>query len=144
MITREVAEVMLQDWGYDTVAAGDVGEAMTILHSAQPIDALFTDIHLKTAVHGGFTVADEALTIRPNLRVLYTSGGLIQEKIENLASDGKDFLIKPYTPDQLHNAVDRILFSSTSQNALAQPRLQMVADPHGVGDDGQGRIHRRA
>ena len=45
---REIAEMMIQDWGHDTLAASDVDEALTFLRSPQHIDALFTDIYLKT------------------------------------------------------------------------------------------------
>ncbi len=43
---REIAEMMIQDWGHDTLSAGDVDEALSVLRSAQHIDALFTDIYL--------------------------------------------------------------------------------------------------
>ena len=44
---REVAEMMIQDWGHQTLAASDVDEALVFLRSPQHIDALFTDIYLK-------------------------------------------------------------------------------------------------
>ena len=44
---REIAEMMIQDWGHQTLAASDVDEALTFLRSPQHIDALFTDIYLK-------------------------------------------------------------------------------------------------
>jgi len=44
------------DWSSDACAS-DVDEALTILRSPQHIDALFTDIYLKTAVLGGATWA---------------------------------------------------------------------------------------
>lgn len=44
---REIAEMMIQDWGHVTLTAGDVEEALVLLRSDQAIDALFTDIYLK-------------------------------------------------------------------------------------------------
>jgi CheY-like chemotaxis protein len=32
---REIAEMMIQDWGHDTLAASDAGEALAFLRSAQ-------------------------------------------------------------------------------------------------------------
>ena len=66
---REVAEMMIEDWGYQTLSASDVDEALAILRSPQPIDALFTDIYLKAAVLGGCDLALQAIALRPGLRV---------------------------------------------------------------------------
>ena len=71
---REVAEMMIQDWGHQTLSACDVDEALTFLLSPQHIDAMFTDIYLKTLVQGGCDLALKTIALRPNLRVLYTTG----------------------------------------------------------------------
>jgi CheY-like chemotaxis protein len=44
VFTREIAEMMIQDWGHSTLSAGDVDEALSLLRSSQRIDAIFTDI----------------------------------------------------------------------------------------------------
>ena len=41
--TRDVAEMMISEWDYQTLSAGDVGEALAMLRSSRHIDALFTD-----------------------------------------------------------------------------------------------------
>ena len=81
---REVAEMMIQDWGHQTLAACDVDEALAFLRSPQHIDALFTDIYLKKVVHGGCDLALQAIALRPNLRVLYTTGNNITDKMKAL------------------------------------------------------------
>lgn len=104
---REIAEMMIQDWGHQTLAASDVGEALSILRSPQPIDAMFTDIYLKTAVLGGCELAHQAIALRPNLRVLYTTGNSMTEKMKALMAEGTLFLCKPYTQLQVqHSVVD--------------------------------------
>ena len=105
----EVAQMMIRDWGHQTLMAGDVDEALVILRSDQPIDALFTDIYLKTAVLGGFELADQALLLRPLLRILYTSGNSVTEKMKSLFAAGAQLLCKPYTEFQLHQSVDHLL-----------------------------------
>jgi CheY-like chemotaxis protein len=45
----------------------------------------------------------------PKLRVLYTAGNSIADKMKALFVDGAHFLPKPYTPDQLQNAVEKLL-----------------------------------
>ena len=71
---REIAEMMIQDWGHEILSASDVDEALLLLRSPQHIDALFTDIYLKKSVLGGCELAHQAIKLRPELRVLYTTG----------------------------------------------------------------------
>jgi CheY-like chemotaxis protein len=106
---RDDAETMIQGWGHDILSASDVGEALSLLQSARPIDALFTDIYLKKAVLGGYELAQEAIKLRLNLRVLYTTGNTIDDKTRTLFVDGAHFLQKPYTRFQLQNSVDVLL-----------------------------------
>ena len=106
---REVAEMMIQDWGHQTLAACDVDEALTFLRSSQHIDALFTDIYLKTLVQGGCDLARQALALRPNLRVLYTTGSTINDKMKTMFVEGAHFLQKPYTHIQLKDSVESLL-----------------------------------
>jgi len=106
---RQMAEMMIQDCGHQTLSAGDVEEAASILSSPQHIDALFTDIYLKTAVLGGCEVAHEAMKLRPNLRVLYTTGNSVTEKMKALFAEGARFLRKPYSPDQLQDSLECLM-----------------------------------
>ena len=92
---REIAEMMIQDCGHRILSASDVDEALAHLRSPQHIDALFTDIYLKTAFLGGCDLAYEAIALRPNLRVLYTTGNSMTDKIKALFVEGAHFLRKP-------------------------------------------------
>jgi CheY-like chemotaxis protein len=106
---REIAEMMIQDWGHDTLSASDVDEALSFLRSPQHIDALFTDIYLKTAMLGGCELAHQAIELRPRLRVLYTSGNSVTDKMKDLFVKGAHFLRKPYTPPQLQDCFAALL-----------------------------------
>lgn len=106
---REVAEMMIQEWGHETLSASEVDEALVVLRSGVQIDALFTDIYLKTAVHGGCELALQAIALRPELRVLYTTGNNITDKMKALLIEGTHFLRKPYTQHQLQSAVEDLL-----------------------------------
>jgi CheY-like chemotaxis protein len=108
---RDDAEMMIQDWGHDILSASDVDEALSLLRSPQQIDALFTDVYLKKAVNGGYELAHEAIKLRLNLRVLYTTGNVINETTKTMFVDGAHFLQKPYTRFQLQNSVDVLLAS---------------------------------
>jgi CheY-like chemotaxis protein len=106
---RDDAETMIQDFGHDILSASDVDEALSLLRSPCRIDALFTDIYLKRAVLGGYEVADQAIKLRLNLPVLYTTGHTIDDKMKMLFVDGAHFLQKPYTRFQLRNSVEVLL-----------------------------------
>jgi len=106
---RDAAEMMIRDWDHRILLAGDVDEALSFLRAPQHIDALFTDIHLKKAVLGGCELADEAIKLRPILRVLYTTGNSISDKMKALFVEGSHFLQKPYSEQQLQTSVEKLL-----------------------------------
>jgi CheY-like chemotaxis protein len=106
---RQIAELLIQDWGHRILSASDVVEALSLLRSPQHIDALFTDIFLKTAVYGGCELAHQAIALRPKLRVLYTTGNSMTDKMNALFVEGAHFIHKPYSPDQLQNSVEELL-----------------------------------
>ncbi len=106
---REVAEMMIQGWGHRTLSASDGEEALSLLRSPQRIDALFTDIYLKTAVLGGCELAHQAIELRPKLRVLYTTGNFVTDKMKAQFVEGTHFLCKPYTQHQLQDSMENLL-----------------------------------
>jgi CheY-like chemotaxis protein len=83
LITREIAGMYIMDCGHHVLFANGAAEALWHLTSYQTIDALFTDIYLNTEVFGGCDVARQAQAMRPNLRVLYTSGNLPTARLKS-------------------------------------------------------------
>ena len=112
-LIRMCAELMIQDGGHTTLTASDVDEALAFLQSSQHIDALMTDIRLKTAIDGGYELARQGLRLRPKLRVLYATGNFITDKIKAVCVNGAHFIQKPYTEEQLRRSVDELLAVST-------------------------------
>src|ERR1700680_5012197 len=106
---REVAEMMIQGRGHRPRAASDGEEALSLLRSPQHVDALFTDVYLKTAVLGGCELAHQAIALRPELRVLYTTGNFVTDKMKALFVKGKQCLCKPYTQLQLQGCFAAML-----------------------------------
>ena len=106
---RELAEMTIQDFGYETLSASDVDEALLLLCSPQNFDALIADIRLKTAALGGFELARQAIKLQPKLRVLYTTGNSITDKLTALSVQGAHFLQKPYTQSQLRHSIEALL-----------------------------------
>ena len=108
-LIRMMAERLLQGWGYQTLSAGDVDGALLLLRSPQPIDALFTDIRLKPGALDGFDLALEAIKLRPEMRVLYTTGSSVTDKMKPLFVKGAHFLPKPYQEQQLKDSMEGLL-----------------------------------
>ena len=102
-------EAMIHDWDHCALLASDVDEALSLLRSPQHIDAVFTDIYLKKAVLGGYALAHEAVKLRPKLRVLYTTGNSISDKMKAQFVEGSHFLQKPYSLEQLQASVEELL-----------------------------------
>jgi CheY-like chemotaxis protein len=109
---RGATEMMVQDLGHETLVASSLDEALLHLKSLQPIDALLTDIRLKSIVLGGFELAQQAVKLRPDLRVLYTTGSSMTEKTRALFVEGAHFMQKPYTPAQLQTSMKELLAAS--------------------------------
>jgi CheY-like chemotaxis protein len=106
---RDLAELIIQEAGHETLLASDVAEALLILNTPQTIDLLFTDIYLKKLVNGGLELAQHAIKIRPSLPVLYTTGNIISEDMKKLFVKFSKFLSKPYTLLQLRESFQVLL-----------------------------------
>jgi CheY-like chemotaxis protein len=108
---RELVEETIQEFGHHTHSASDMDEALLFLRSGQYVDALIADIRLGTDSLGGLELARQAITLRPHLRVLYTTGSSIN-KFADLFVDGAHFLRKPYTQSQLQTSIEQLLEAS--------------------------------
>ncbi len=106
---RQAAEWAVQDLGHSTLAACDLGEALKHLSASPAIDALFVDMRLNELAVGGYEVANQAVALRPNLRVLYTSGTPLTSNITDRFVPGGQFIQKPYSADQLSKSMERLL-----------------------------------
>ena len=108
MFIRQAADWTIGDLGHTTLLASDLAGALLHL-STSSIDALFVDIGLSTLVLGGFDVANQAIKLRPDLRVLYTSGKTLDGDMTDMFVGGGQFIQKPYSPAQLGFSVGELL-----------------------------------
>lgn len=106
---RSVSELLAQELGHETMIAGDIAEALQHLESDVKIDALFTDIRFKSNKFAGFELAQLSIKLRPDLRVLYTTGSQLTEDMRQMFVNGAHFMQKPYTPVQLQSALEKLL-----------------------------------
>jgi CheY-like chemotaxis protein len=104
---RVLVESILIDNGHQTLSAAATAQALAVIHTDHPIDLLFTDIRLGADVCGaglvlaGLELAQQAVELRPELRVLYTSGYGITDGMKSMFVPNSEFLPKPYDINRL-------------------------------------------
>lgn len=106
---RQDAEWMIGELGHTSLLAADLSEALAHLESTAPIDALFVDMRLGGLRFGGHEVADQATALRPELRVLYTSGTPLTSEVSDKFVPGGQFIHKPYSPETLGASMEQLL-----------------------------------
>ena len=74
---RALAESIIEELGYSTFSAANAREALALLENGALITLLFTDINMPDGpdAFDALELARRAVEIRPQLRVIYTSGG---------------------------------------------------------------------
>ena len=78
---------------------------------------LFTDVELAAdaqagLVHAGLEMAQQAINVRPHLKVLYTTGQGVTDGMKALFVEGSEFLPKPYNLDGLGAKIRTMLGGS--------------------------------
>ena len=98
---RVLAESCLQGDGHKTLSAATTDQALAVLESEEPIDLLFADLAMQDDPEAGLKLASKAVELRPDLKVLYTSGQGVTDGMIKLFVENSAYLPKPYTIDQL-------------------------------------------
>ena len=108
---RALAVSILENFAYATLSAANAREAIALLETESPVDLLFTDLNIPDGPDGldGLALAQAARELRPELHVLYTTGGGQTDGMTALFVVGAGFLQKPYTHGQLLDALDALL-----------------------------------
>jgi CheY-like chemotaxis protein len=99
-LVYKFVKVQIESLGYRVLSARDGLEALEIMRQDTPIDLLFTDVFMPGGMHGPQLVA-EARRLRPQLKVLYTSGYLRYRALRRKLEPGIERLSKPYRRDEL-------------------------------------------
>jgi signal transduction histidine kinase len=105
---RSYSVMVLGELGYRVLEASDATSAMVIIGSSARIDLLFTDVVLPGK--SGRVLADEARKVRPELKVLYTTGYSRNAIVHHGRLDpGVQLVSKPFTFDELAKRVRSVL-----------------------------------
>ncbi len=109
-LVRDYTSYVLQQLGYTIHPAVDGKAALEMLAGEVPIDLLFTDIVMPGM--NGFAVAEEAVKLRPGLKVLYTSGYTRQAAARQEPDMAlSQMLSKPYARGDLARRIREVLDS---------------------------------
>ncbi len=108
---RKLARRYLEDLGYDVLMAENGQTAIESLHSESAIELVFSDVAMPGEINGCdlFRWVKEH---RPQLKVLLTTGlrsQELRELTENDESPAPVTLPKPYTKEQLAEAIRGVL-----------------------------------
>jgi CheY-like chemotaxis protein len=108
-LVRSAVKRMLTSLGYKVIDASTGPEALAVLQSDEAIDLLFTDMILPGGL-GGNELALTAQSLRPDIRILLTSG-YTQTQALPTAPDGSTnlpLIAKPYTKAELAERLAQI------------------------------------
>ena len=103
---RAVACGFLEDFGYDVIEAEDGLQALAKLQENLDIDLMFSDVVMPGGLNG-FDLAQAARGIRPDLKVVHTSGyprGAMVHQEEPRFREGF-IIMKPYRREDLHKII---------------------------------------
>ena len=104
---RGVGRAMLETYGYTVLLAGDGDAALKVAQKhPQPIQLLMTDILMPNM--GGLELAERLSTLRPDLKVLYTSGYNDSGGPEQQLA-GSRYMQKPYAMEDLGRTLRDLL-----------------------------------
>lgn len=107
-LTREFTSDLIQSFGYFAISAANSMEAMRLIEENASIELVFTDIRMPGV--DGIILGDMVKQHRPRLKILYTTGGSVVDRVK--ADAGilhGNILAKPYRSDQLRAEIERIL-----------------------------------
>lgn len=105
---RRIVVRQLSDVGYHVLEASDAETALAVVDSPEPIHLLLTDIVMPGEMDGR-DLARVAVTRRPTLRVLLTSGYPDARMGGSTQPTGGRLLSKPYRKEELRRAVREVL-----------------------------------
>jgi PAS domain S-box-containing protein len=105
---REATRSMLGELGYQVLEAASADEALGILAERPALDLVFTDVIMASGMTG-IELARRLKTTHPDLPVLLASGYTAQRLVPDAGNGDLPLLRKPYTLEQLADAIGQIM-----------------------------------
>ena len=106
---RKLTRLLLEERGYTVIDSGDPGEALRMAADhIGPLPLMITDLVMPG--FSGSVLAERLAAIRPETKVLYTSGYADDEVVQlNVPGQDRAFLEKPFSRDALVTKVRDLL-----------------------------------
>jgi len=117
---RDLACIILKEAGYQVFSAVDGLEAIsTFREFASKIDLVILDVVMPRM--GGLEVLQKMQTIKPDIKVIFTSGYSNQGIHTNFILErGLEFIQKPYHPEWLRKKIRSVLDKSSTIDSQQQ------------------------
>src|SRR4051812_44716951 len=112
VLLRQMISDNLRAEGLTVIEAANADEALTVLRNDIPLDLLFTDVQMPGSMDG-LGLVEHARSIRPELKILVTSGNVPRWPTRNFV-DG--FLGKPYEVVRLIERITTLLGVGTDDS----------------------------
>lgn len=121
---REGLELLMRRRGHRTLSATDAAEGLQILED-EGADLVITDMKMATE-EDGIRVLEGVNRSAPNTDVLViTAHGTVERAVEAMKLGARDFISKPFSPEEFGIKVDRLLRERDERLRLEQENLAL-------------------
>ena len=128
--TREVLRRNLTAEGYRVVTAQDAAEAGQLLESL-PVDLVITDLRMPGA--SGMDLVRHVRQHHADTEVMMITGyASVQSAVEAVREGAAEYLTKPFTADELRQAVTRALEPLRVRRVASSRSVRTPRAPHGI------------
>jgi two-component system response regulator HydG len=128
--TLEVIQRNLASQGYQVFTASNVAEALRVLEGTE-VDLVITDLKMPK-VNG----LDLVRHIRENLKdtevMMITGYATVEGAVQAIKTGAEEYLAKPFTDEELHSAVNRVLEKLAARRAGRNHLVRPVSAPPGL------------
>ena len=104
----------LEELNYRVIVARNARDAMVHINSDEQIDIMFSDVIMPGGMNGG-QLATQARRVRPEIKVLLTSGYVGELEKHNPISGDLEVLTKPYRREELARKLRLVSASSADR-----------------------------
>ena len=107
---REGLRLLLEEWGYDAIAAGSIAEAeRAVIKLEAPPDLILSDLHLGDGPDGLAAIDAIRRQCGHDVPAVVITGDTSHGEMLRVAESGLPVLLKPVQPRKLHNVLRGLL-----------------------------------
>ena len=115
---RQAYEIMLNDWGYETLSAASGEEALETADRAQwGIDAILADHRLGHGLTGNAAAGEIARRAGRSFPTMLITGDTAEERLTEVSASGFALMHKPVQADDLRRKLASLLLAAPSPDA---------------------------